>query len=340
MSMRVWLDALTPKQLLFLAAIEEELRRSGYEVLLTTRRYDELDVLEDRLSIETMKVGSHGGDSLEGKLEASLNRLLDLYRVVKSFAPNVTVTTASPEAARISYGLGIPLLVFNDSPHSVAVARLVAPLAKGLYSPWLIRKSDWLTAGVIPENYSKYRAIDPVAWLRRRHLWPSRQPWEDARNSVVIRAGESKAYYYRGTGEDAFELAKLLSHDYEVVVLSRYSGRESSNVRVIGPGFFGPNVLEGALAFVGFGGTMSQEALLLGIPTISAYPGEYRLEQELVRRGLIFKAGSLRDAVDLVHSAVENAHHIRARADAFNRGLVDPAKYAAHEVLRMTGRSS
>lgn len=308
--------------------------------MLTTRRYDELDALEGRLGIETVKIGSHGGDSLEGKLEASITRLLGLYEVVKRFAPDVTVTTASPEAARISYGLGVPLLVFNDSPHSVAVARLVAPLAKGLYSPWLIRKSDWLAAGVIPENYSKYHAIDPVAWLRRRHLWPSKQSWEDAKNSVVIRAGESKAYYYRGTGEDAFELARLLSRDYEVVVLSRYSGRESSNVRVIGPGFFGPNVLEGALAFVGFGGTMSQEAILLGVPTISAYPGEYRLEQELARRGFIFKAGSLRDAVDLVHRAVDDTRRIRARAEAFNRGLVDPAKYAAHEVLHMVSRSS
>ncbi len=336
--MRVWLDALTPKQLLFLAAIGEELLRAGHEVLLTTRRYEELDALEGRLGLETVKVGSHGGDSLEGKLEASLNRAVELYRVVRGFAPEVALTTASPEAARISYGLKVPLLVFNDSPHSVAVAKLVVPFARRLYSPWLIRKSDWLAAGVMPEGFSKYRSIDPVAWLLRRHMWPRKEPWEDARGAVVIRAGEFKAYYYGGGEAEAFELARSLSRDYEVVVLSRYSKGEHGNVRVIGPGFFGPNVLEGALAFVGFGGTMSQEALLMGVPTVSAYPGGYRVELELARRGLILKAGNLEEAIDLVHRAIEGSRELRERAAAFGRGLIDPAKFAVGELSRLAGR--
>jgi len=337
----VWLDALTPKQLLFLAAVGAELEARGAEVLLTTRHYEELDALEARLGLSTVKVGSHGGGDLRGKLEASLRRSLELHGMVADFGPDLALATASPEAARISYGLGIPLLAFNDSPHSVAVARLVVPLASRLYSPWLIRRSDWLAAGVIPAAYAKYRSLDPMAWLLRRDLWPPREPWEDARGAIVVRAGESRAYYYGG-GVDAAELARRLARDYPVVLLSRYSeGEVGDGVRAVGPGFFGPNVLEGALAFVGLGGTMSQEALLMGVPTVSAYPGEYRIEAELVRRGLMLKAGGTEEAVELVRRAVEEGDRLRARASAFRGSLVDPAAFAAEEAVRfLEGRGA
>ncbi|MGC8555903.1 MAG: DUF354 domain-containing protein, partial [Conexivisphaera sp.] len=246
--MRAWLDALTPKQLLLLAAIGEELRSRGAGVLITTRGYEELDPLEVRMGLRTVKVGSHGGSDLGGKLEASLRRAVELYGIVREFDPDVALTVASPEAARISYGLGIPLLTFNDSPHSVAVAKLVVPLSSALYSPWLIRKSDWLAAGVEPSRYVKYRSVDPVAWLSRRHMWPRKEPWEDAEGAIVVRAGESRAYYYGGGEEAAVELARRLARRYSVVLLSRYARMDVEGVRVIGPGFFGPNVLEGALA--------------------------------------------------------------------------------------------
>ncbi len=332
--MRAWLDALTPKQLLFLAAVGEELTRRGHEVLLTTRRYEELDALEARLGLRTLKAGVHGGSDLGEKLEASLRRSLELYELVRRFRPDVAAATASPEAARIAYGLGIPFIVFNDSPHSVAVARLVVPLADSLHSPWLIAKSEWLAAGVLPRRYLKYRSIDPVAWLRRRELWPRKEPWEDARGAIVIRMGESRAYYYRGKGDDAVELAKELSREHEVVLLSRYSNFSLEGVRVIGPGYFGPNVLEGALAFVGFGGTMSQEAMLMGIPTVSAYPGEYAVERELVRRGLILKAKGAADAARLVRELLKGGSSPRSRALRFERSLIDPASYAAEQVER------
>jgi predicted glycosyltransferase len=328
---RAWLDALTPKQLLFLLAIKEELEARGADVLLTTRSYDELDPIERRLGVKTTKVGSHGGEGLDGKLEASLRRAVDLHGVISDFRPDLAITTASPEAARISYGLKIPLVVLNDSPHSVAVAKLVVPLASALYSPWLIRKSDWMSAGIIPARYGRYRSIDPVAWLNRRHLWPPKEPWEDSRGAIVIRAGESMAYYYGGSEEDAVALARYLAGNYKVVLLTRYSGREVDGVRVVGPGFFGPNLLEGAMAFVGYGGTMSQEALLMGVPAISAYPGGYRIERELVRRGLILKAEGVEEIGELVGKSIENRAHIEARAMAFRKALTDPAKFAAEE---------
>jgi hypothetical protein len=48
-----------------------------------------------------------------------------------------------------------------------------------------------------------------------------------------------------------------------------------------------PSLLYYASVFVGAGGTMTQEAALLGVPTFSCYPGKpYIIENYLVKKGL------------------------------------------------------
>ncbi len=341
----VWLDALTPKQFLFMACVAEELKGAGVDVLLTTREYDELDALATRIGIEVTPVGRHGGAALENKLEASIERMGLLYPMIKEFKPDVVATMASPEAARIAYGLGTPLIIFNDSPHSTAVARLVVPLATALYSPWPIRLRDWVEAGTSPHHYDRYKALDPVAWLRRRNIWPKRMPWEDARGAVVIRSGEKRAYYYHQGKSSEEELAMELARRFRVILLARYGALERGiqlpeNVRIMGPGFFGPYMLEGALAFVGYGGTMTQEAVLLGVPALSVHPSRYRIEEYLEERRLLRRLEEIGDVVDVVEEAVRTRRDYSRMAATFERRLEDPAVFAAEKIMEEVAKQS
>ena len=342
---KVWLDALTPKQFLFMICVARELKRDGAEVLLTTREYDELDALASRIGGEAMPVGRYGGSTLEDKLEASIERMGLLYPIIGEFKPDIAATMASPEAARIAYGIGIPLIVFNDSPHSTVVARLVVPLATALYSPWPIRLRDWIEDGISPHRYGRYKALDPVAWLRRKHLWPNRMPWEDARDAVVIRGGERRAYYYRPGGLSEEELAEELAERFRVILLTRYEvlGRGAKlpdGVRLVGPGFFGPYMLEGALAFVGYGGTMTQEAILLGVPTLSMHPSRYRIEEYLEGRRLLHRLEGTEDVIATIEEAVRSRRDYARMAAAFERGLEDPAAFAAGRIMEEVARES
>ena len=139
-SLKVWIDVLTPKHALFFEPLYRDLVQDGYELLLTTRTYREA---VEALRLKKLKfrvVGEHGGGSRYGKLLASGRRVVELARLIESWRPDTAVSFSSPEAARVAFGLGVPHVAVNDSPHSWLVARLSIPLSRYVCSPWIIRR--------------------------------------------------------------------------------------------------------------------------------------------------------------------------------------------------------
>lgn len=102
--MRIWLDVLTPKQVLFLYPLRRELLRAGHEVLLTTREHREVRGLLELLGVEASVMGTYAGAGLEHKLEASLHRCLALLPAVKRFAPHLALSFSSPNARGLPTG--------------------------------------------------------------------------------------------------------------------------------------------------------------------------------------------------------------------------------------------
>ena len=69
-------------------------------------------------------VGKHGGGDKESKLSASIDRLEKLSSKIKKFEPDIVISFGSPEAARISFGLGIKHIMFCDSPHALSLIHI------------------------------------------------------------------------------------------------------------------------------------------------------------------------------------------------------------------------
>lgn len=314
--MKLWVDVLTPKHLIFLHAMYDELTKRGFDVLVTGRHYVELEKVLERVrpKFHIELIGRHGGREREAKLRASIVRMEGLLGWAREKGPDACLSFGSPEAARVAYGLGIPHYMVCDSPHSVHVCRLTVPLSKKLFSPWVIPKSAWRAYGDV--EVLPYRALDPVAWIRRRELWPLRS-YEEAmcEGAIVIREEELMASYLE-QGGGARDLAEYLAKrfpDVNVVLLRRYERggvEEYGNLKIFSAPFFGPNVLEKAKVFVGRGGTMLAEAVMLLVPTIANYPGSPTyIEEYLVKKGGISR---FRDKVEI--------------GDAIEKGLDRPKK--------------
>ena len=58
--MKIWIDILTPKQLLFSESIVEKLGKK-HELLCTSRNYDEVSKLAKIRDFDLVFVGKHGG---------------------------------------------------------------------------------------------------------------------------------------------------------------------------------------------------------------------------------------------------------------------------------------
>jgi predicted glycosyltransferase len=171
--MKVWIDVLTPKHALFFEPLYRELIRDGHEVLLTTRKYREAQEALEMKKLRFRLIGEHGGASRFGKLLASARRIEKLAQFIESWRPDTAVSFSSPEAARVAFGLGIPHVAANDSPHIRPVARLTIPLSRYICSPWIISKRVWLNFGAYRDGVVSYRALDAAAWVKRLRPNPS-----------------------------------------------------------------------------------------------------------------------------------------------------------------------
>lgn len=302
--MRIWFDVLTPKQVMFFKDAVAALREKGHEVLCTSRDYREAVELARIKGLDLKLVGRHGGPERYGKLAASAERIRALADVVGGFAPDAAVTFSSPEGARVAFGLGVRHIGFNDSPHAEAVARLTVPLMSRLLCPWVIPYSSWTGFGISRKNIARYRALDPAAWLKGdggdslRMAVTKAEPGGKEKKTVLIRLEESKASYIADKKLASTALVDAvvgeLTQRANLVMLCRYSdqiedakARYGSNAEIIESVVDGIPLIKSADLFIGAGGTMSAEAALLGVPTISIAPVRYHVEDYLVRSGLV-----------------------------------------------------
>ena len=299
--MKMWADILTPKQVLFFKPVIDELRSSGTEVLVTSRRYREVGPLADRAGLDLKYVGERGGRGQEEQLLAATKRQAEMIPVVKEFSPDVAVSLASAVCARVAFGLGIKHVAANDSPHSQVAGRLSIPLSHRLVCPWVIPYSAWAPFGIGRRQVSTYHALDPAAWLRRAPV-PGPVPKLDRdRTTITVRVQESDAPYLARADMtwtdkllrsliEAFPEANLVAlcrYDYQVEeVKSKFGSRCIVPNEVVS----GYDLLAQTDLFVGMGGTMNAEAALMGVPTISSFQGSLFTDHYLQSVGLLARA--------------------------------------------------
>ena len=193
--LKIWIDILTPKQLLFSEPIIEKLGQK-HKILCTSREYNEVSKLAKIRDFDLIFVGKHGGGDKESKLRASIDRIEKLSKKIKRFEPDIVISFGSPEAARISFGLGIKHVMFCDSPHANAVMKLTLPLIQKLLIPSVIPKEEFSKFGINQKDIVQYKAIDPVVTMQRKIDENIKSPFEDSveRISFILSKYCSKIF--------------------------------------------------------------------------------------------------------------------------------------------------
>jgi len=314
---------LTPKQIRFFDPVAEELRAKGHQVLATSRHYREVEEMATLIGIKLHFVGSRGGKDTYDQLKASIDRISSLLPIVVDFRPDVAVSAASSDCARIAFGLRIRHVAVNDSPHSVIAGKLALPLSCHLLTPWIIPYSAWSPFGLKRNEITRYRALDPVAWLKRPRYTRDSHSEGNGEPTILVRLEESYAPYMIGTNDSwpSMVLDKLASEfkGYNLVALCRYQDQLESVKREFGHAYRVPeramdglSLIKGSDVFVGMGGTMTTEAALLGVPTVSAYQGSnLYTERYLLSKKLLLKTQSLETMVRFVRKSLRSDYKSR-----------------------------
>ena len=294
--MKIWIDILTPKQLLFSEPIIEKLGQK-HDILCTSREYDEVTKLAKIRHFDLIFVGKHGGGDKKSKLKVSIERIEKLTKKINKFKPDVVISFGSPEAARISFGLGIKHIMFCDSPHANAVMRLTLPLIQKLLIPYVISKKEFSKFGINEKDIVQYKAIDAVVTIQRKINQNIISPFKNNnKKNILIRVEEEEAAYTSKSSK-IIPIIKKIANDYKdenIIVLGRYTQQiinlqkiMGKKIKVIKMSFDGKFLLNKTDIFIGSGGTMTAGSALMGIPTISYNAVPNIIENFLVKKSLV-----------------------------------------------------
>jgi len=332
--LKIWIDILTPKQLLFSESIVEKLGKK-HDLLSTSRQYDEVSKLAKIRKFQLECIGKYGGREKKDKLEASIDRIEKLLIRIKKFSPDLIISFCSPDAARISFGLGIKHIAFCDSPHANAVMRLTLPLIQKLLIPNIIPKNEFSKFGIDKKNIISYKAIDASVTIKRKIDKKIKLPFKNnQRKNILIRLEEDQAAYASKSKKNILIVKKILEifEDENIVILSRYTeqikefrkelGKKSEIIKM---SYDGKYLLENTDVFVGSGGTMTAESALLGIPTISYNAIPNIIENYLFKKNLINRKTNPNDICDCIKKIFKTSNKKnKNRAKKIRSEMEDP----------------
>jgi predicted glycosyltransferase len=345
------IDVLTPKHALLFGKVKERLERKGCKTYIASRKYIELTNIFKISRIKPLIVGEHGGAALYNKLLSSLERTIRLSRLMRRIMPDVVLSFSSPEAARAAFGLNIPHISVNDSPHSIYVAKLTIPLSRKLLTPKIVGRKIWIKYGIKEEDIVVYNSLDPVAWLRdfTPNMNVLRKYGLVKGGYFVFRPEEYEASYLRRGGFTAEIVSRIYSSEKDLrglrlVIVPRYEEKKyfrlfkGCNPVLLEHGEDTRSILFYSMGFIGAGGTMNAEAALLRVPTMSIYPSSTIVEEFLVKKGLVAKASDARSLRSWLKRIASKEFDEKERISSLAkvRKMEDPSEKIAETCLRLT----
>ncbi len=280
------------------------------KLLCTSRKYREANQLAKIRKLKLSIVGKHGGGENFVKLHSSADRIKKLSIIIKKFSPDITISFCSPEAARVSHGLGIKHIAFCNAPHAEAVMKLSVPLVQKLLIPMHIPKEEFAKYGISKKNIIQYNAMDEYMIVKGgSHHSSASTLFLPKPKTILIRTHELKAAYF-SSEVDIIKIIKKIAKEFSncnIMILGRYSDeinflkrQFSKKLIVLDKVVDSGEILSKCDVFIGSGGTMTSEAVLRGVPTIS-YDAVPNLDEKyLVRKGLVKRAKSSNQIIKLV----------------------------------------
>ncbi|MFX1428127.1 MAG: DUF354 domain-containing protein [Promethearchaeota archaeon] len=322
---KIWIDIEQPKTAIMFQSLIRRFENAGSELLITARDYDSTYQILNDNNTNYRRIGKHGGERLEDKLETYINRLKDLYPLVQSFSPDYFVTFLSIEGTRIAYGLQIPSIGMNDEPRNEPVCKLLHPFLDNIITPECIPIEDYIKLHADPNKIIRYNGLDEIAWLSEYIPNPNVLDKFNLEKGkfVLIRSEPSHAsYFIDKLKPDETLISKFLpsiykefpDHKYFLLVRSKKQEdfllkklkelRKDDNIiitqylsNIVDLCFYGALIISG-------GGTIVRESSLLNVPSIEFFPGESAPQEKfLIKNG--FPLEHIRAPEKIIEKATE-----------------------------------
>jgi predicted glycosyltransferase len=287
----ILIDIDVPKWVSFFEPIIKELHKRGEKTLLISREandYSELNEVLKLKKLDFISVGGYG-TTLEEKLRVSLDRQTKLINIIKENNVN-KIIGIGPDIIRVGFGLGIPVVSFNDMPTKdftndytkvTPVSKLAIPFVTKQFKPFVIPNDIFTHLGLKDEQLISYNFIDPYLWIKdfkydENYIKKIYNKYNISnKQKVIVREEEYKASYVDEKYPFVYNAIHKMNDifDIEIIIIPRYESeyliKEFPFAKVLTEKIELTHLLKDASLFIGGGGTINSEACFLGTPTIS-----------------------------------------------------------------------
>ncbi len=248
--------------------------KERFEVFITARDYSETIMLLDALNLKYEPIGKHGGKSIFGKVLSSAKRIYAFSKLFRKTKPSLAISHNSYDQIIYSFSAGIRNITFMDydkQPANHVAFRL----------SYLVVVQEWFPEDALKrfgaKRYIKYKGLKEEVYLD--DFVPSERFIRNLsvkRPFVVARPPTIRSLYSEGYGIFWETLRRLKSKGCDVRLLVRNPEDEgiakSMGIEVLPKPIDGPQIVFWADIFIGGGGTMTREAVILGTPAYTVLP--------------------------------------------------------------------
>ena len=293
--MKIWIDLTNSPHVNFFTGMIRELQRD-HEVLLTCRPLSNTVELLELKGFAYHVVGKHYGQNKSKKVLGFGVRIVQLYRFLRNRAPDVAISHSSFYSPVVGRMLGIPVIYLNDNEHA-AGNRISFLFADRIMVP------EFLDLKKVERQWAKHAKVSPYPGVKEGvYLWdysPSLGTFtlddQGSRSVIFVRPEPWTAQYYRGIRNFIDQLLLDLKERFKIVLLPRGKAQEDyyrdgrfAGITVPEKSISLSEIMALCDLFIGAGGTMTREAAVLGIPTISIYQDDLLdVDRFLIEKGFM-----------------------------------------------------
>ena len=302
--MRIWIDITNSPHVQFFAQMIRDLQQD-HEVILTCRP---LANTIDLLSMEGFsynQVGRHYGKHLLLKALGFLIRIFQLYWFLRNRNLDVAVSHSSFYSPVVSRMLGVRCIYLNDNEHAGG-NRISFMFADTIMIPEHLNPIKIHKQGASPKKVIQYPGVKEGVYLWCLNgIGLKRAFQDDGRQSIYVRPEPWTAQYYKGARNFLDQTLLELKDNFRMVLLPRgesqkqyYQHGRFKGIHVVERSLGLAEIITDCDLFIGAGGTMTREAAVLGVPTISTYQDQLLdVDQYLIAKGLMIHTRELTAAM-------------------------------------------
>jgi len=304
----LWFDITNTPHVHFLSPIINRYR-SRADIVISVRDYVETIALaRHKFKTKFLVVGQHGGRNKIRKVSKMLNRLSALRMRVNGF--DFALSCGGFEACLLAKWRHKSSIVFDDN--DISPNWMYSRFASYSFFPDAVPMNILLTQGFKPQTTYQYRGYKEDIYIADYDPDSTFLDSIPYRDYVVVRPENKMANYVESrTRSIVPELLRTLSNSgIRILYLPRTDSERKyaydvdsvfiprTTVNGLDVCFFSRAVISGA-------GSLTREAVCLGKPAISFYPGKRLLavDKKMIQDGWLAHSRNPREIVDYVNSA-------------------------------------